>query len=240
MDNHFLLCTNTARFGLKWSFEASYKAFSWCSTPLSYRITEEITWKHVNGNCRLLSPQSSAFLHIISLLFIILFPFFPNQKSLYDSSEVRPHWRSSHSLTVRNVPAVTRGDFACYLRQKRSGNKIIGPLVSPLIMTDECRRAVRTCWGSNIYIQNKYMCVSSLQNTPGSFLFLHKIIFINVTVDSYSLHNLKLIALLWIQHLWHYQATQIYRNFQSYLEFSGVLLSYVMLTAFLLENIFLD
>lgn len=75
MDNHFLLCTNSTRFGLKWNFEASCKTFSWCPIPLSYNITEEITWKHVNGNCKLLSPQPSAFLHIISLFFIILFPF---------------------------------------------------------------------------------------------------------------------------------------------------------------------
>lgn len=132
MDKHSLLCT---RFGLKWSFEASYKTFSWCPIPLSYRITDEITWKHVNRNCRLLSLQPSAFLHINSLFFIILLPFFPNQTSLHDSSEVRPHCRSWHSLTMRNAPAVPRGVF-CYLQQKRSGNKEIGALVSPLIMTD--------------------------------------------------------------------------------------------------------
>lgn len=84
------------------------------------------------------------------------------------------------------------------------------------------------------------MCLSRLQDTPGSFLFHHKTIFITLTVDSYNLHNLKFIALLRLQHLWHYQATQISRNFQSYLEFSGIFMSYVILITFLLENIFLD
>lgn len=73
MDKDFLLCT---RFSLKWSFESFYKTLSWCPVPLSYSITDEIIWKHLNGNCRLLSLQPSAFLHIISSFFIILFPFF--------------------------------------------------------------------------------------------------------------------------------------------------------------------
>lgn len=84
------------------------------------------------------------------------------------------------------------------------------------------------------------MCLSSLRDTPGSFLFHHNTILITTAVDSYSLHNLKVIALLRLQCMWCYQATWISRNFQVYLEFSRVLLSYVMLIAFLVENIFLD
>lgn len=106
-------------------------------------------------------------------------------------------------------------------------------------MTDECRRAVRTAGRMYTY-KYKYMCLSSQQDTPGSFLFHHKTIFITLTVDRYSLHNLKFMALLRLQHLWHYQATKISRNFQNYLEFFGVLLSYVVLVAFLVENVFWD
>lgn len=152
MENHFLLCTNSTRLGLKWSFEASYKTFSWCSIPLSYNITEEITWKHINGNCRLLSPQPSAFLHIISLFFIIFFHFFSKSDILVWllwSQTPLQKFTQPHS---EECSSSNKGVFSCYLPQKRTGNKAIGPLVITLIMTDECRRAVRTCWGRNIYI----------------------------------------------------------------------------------------
>lgn len=139
----------------------------------------QYNWRNNLKTCKwkFQTPVSrpSAFLHIISLFFIIVFPFFfSNQTSLYDSSEVRPHCRSSHSLTVRNVPAVTRGVFSCYL-QKKNGNKAIGPLVKTLIMTDECRRAVRTEGGMYTYkykYKYTYMCLSSLKTLQEGSCFI--------------------------------------------------------------------
>lgn len=95
--------------------------------------------------------------------------------------------------------------------------------------------------GGGIYTYKyKYMCLSSLQDTPGSFLFHHKTIFITVTVDRYSLHDFKFIALLRLQHLWLYQATQTSKKSPELSGVFWVLLSYVMLIALLLENLFLD
>lgn len=49
-------------------------------------------------------------------------------------------------------------------------------------------------------------------------MFHHKNNCITIAVGSYSLHNLKFIGLLRLQHLWHHQATQSSRVFQSFHE----------------------
>lgn len=137
--------------------EASYKALSCCPIRLSYSITEEIAWKRAKGNCRL------SCLHNI-LHSCILFPWFLSSFShfLFQSRhhsmpllKSEPSSRRSCSLTVRNVPAIARRVFSCYLPQWRSGSKAVDALVNSLIIIDECRRAARPCWerrARNIYI----------------------------------------------------------------------------------------